>query len=197
MNNTLILIDWDDTLFPTTWTMQNNLNVINKTSKYINLYTKLDTTIYNFLQTAIKYGFVIIITNASMSWINTCMNLLPKTKEFTQKNIKIVSARDNYGTNKDMFSWKKLAFKNEVYIMLKNNHIHNIISIGDAIYEYQASIDLHDWDKIKPKQRIIKTIKFMETPNYYSLIDQINLLNKSIYYICAKKKHMDLIFSNN
>lgn len=198
-NNTLIFIDWDDTLFPTTWYIKNKLNIKsnnqNNLSKYIEFFKELDITLLDFLQNNSKFGKIIIVTNASMAWINKSMLVLPKSSIFIKKNIKVVSARDSFGKYKNIYLWKQYAFENEVDSFFKNiKSIHNLISIGDADYEHTALIKFDNWEKNKPQQRCLKTIKFASSPSFMAVEEQIKMLNKVLPKVIKKTKHYDLTF---
>jgi hypothetical protein len=123
------------------------------------------------------------------------ISILPKTFEIINNNdnIKIVSARGDFSkyTN-NMTDWKKMAFKREVEILSKNKNINNIISIGDAEYEYNALINLYNKDV--NNYRLLKAIKFKRYPDIYEIDEQIDTLNDNIINICVKPSHLDLYF---
>ena len=197
--HTLILLDWDDTLFPTSWVMNNKIDLSDKYTKdtYQILFAELDNMLYQFLIKCMSLGTVIIVTNASYGWIKISGDLVPNTMRMIQKNIKVLSAREIYKNITVMNKWKHLAFEDEVENHFKDNtHMHNIVSIGDAKYEFNALISFYDWNKIVPKKRILKTVRFIKAPTYYTLIDQIGVLIGHIESICTKKKHVDLLFKN-
>ena len=198
-NKTLIILDWDDTLFPTTWANGNNINMSDKDTRINNqiIFAELDNILYDFLSKCTKLGSVVIITNASYNWIIASMSILPNTKRLVANAIKIISARDMYQHNKTMSKWKQMAFEHEAFNFFEGKlDVHNIVSIGDADYEYNALIQFYDWKKIKTKKRLLKTIKFLSIPSYYSLMDQILVLTKCIGKVCNKQKHVDLHFKN-
>ena len=87
------------------------------------------------------YGKIIIVTNASLKWINISSDNVPKTKKLLN-NIKVVSARDNYQHVGDIYQWKTLSFIDQIKEELSHHNYANIISIGDAEYEYKALINL-------------------------------------------------------
>jgi hypothetical protein len=91
-----------------------------------------------------------------------------------------------------MTEWKKMAFKREVELLSKNKKINNIISIGDAVYEYNALINLYNNDK--NNYRLLKAIKFKSYPDIYEIDEQIDTLNDNIINICIKPSHLDLYF---
>ena len=197
--HTLIILDWDDTLFPTTWTINNGIDLSNNLTKNDHqlMFAELDNIIYDFLVKTIKLGKVIIITNASYNWIRLAMSVVPNTTMLIDKYIKIISARDLYQDPSNMTLWKLWAFEKEVMKYFSGNKIlHNIISIGDADYEFNALTSLYHWNKIIPKYKYLKTIKFMTAPSYHSLIDQLNVLSLCITKIRNRKTHMDLRSQN-
>jgi hypothetical protein len=199
-NNTLIILDYDNTLFPTTWVIKNNINLMNPEvrEKYYIFFNDLDKVLYKFLENLKKYGKIIIVTNALPMWVNVSSIVLPKTHILLQK-IKIVSARHNYQhKSKNPMDWKRLAFQDEVSLELKKNKFQHIISIGDADYEYHALINLYNYNK--ESKKLLKNIKFLEEPHHDILIDQIEVLNNIIDNVIKDNKHLDLkfnFFNNN
>jgi len=195
---TLIILDWDDTLFPTSWSIKNNidLNDKNTQNKYIIFFAKLDMLLYKLFFNLQKYGKVVIVTNAVKKWVYLSLNMLPNTQRIIEKYIDIISARDLYQKKypKNTHLWKKLIFK-RIFIeyFISKNIIQNIISVGDAEYELNALINLYDIDN-KIDKRYLKSIKFIETPTYDILIDQLEVLNNYLVPIINNKKHLDLRF---
>ena len=199
-HKTLIIFDWDDTLFPTSWLVQNNINLSDELmrNKYIILFTRLDTLLNQLLLIATKHGKVIIVTNAVHKWIDTSLNMLPNTKRLIHNNIDIISARELYQDKypDQMGVWKKLVFHNYVIEHFKTNLLQNIISVGDAEHEFNALIDLYNAQSVV-KKRILKTIRFIKNPTFDSLLDQLNVLKSSLVQIIRSKKHMDLVFQSS
>jgi len=186
-NNTLIILDWDDTLFPTTWFIHNNIDLNESYMKnlYISYFIELDDILYKLLKKLVTLGDVTIITNALIDWINTSSTVLPKTKKIMEK-INIVSARGNFqGKFPNMMDWKKEAFN-----VAKSHKYINVISVGDAHYEYNALISLYNNDN----KTLLKSVKFMNEPEHQVLIDQLNVLYDVIPQICNIPSHLDLKF---
>lgn len=69
--NTLIIFDWDDTLFPTYWLISTGINMrsLDDIRKYLVYFKELDTIVSKLLYEALRLGKVIIVTNASIDWI--------------------------------------------------------------------------------------------------------------------------------
>lgn len=193
---TIIMIDWDDTLFPTTWITRNNINVYqlsNMKPEYRIFFMKLDIAIYKFINQLMRYGKVFIITNATSEWINVTKKLLPNTASIFNW-VKVISARELYSnqhpTNVD--AWKQLCFQKVARKYMSKQKINNFISIGDALYEYEALIKLH---KLGKHKKYLKTIKLLGESDYKHIIDQIIVLNENIGEIICHDNHLDLVFS--
>lgn len=191
--NTFIILDWDDTLFPTSWIIKRGIHIeklldtqiYDDISKY---FEHLDNTLCRFFKKITNYGIVIIVTNAQLIWIDMCRKILPKTNKLLDK-IQIISAKDKYG-HTHMISWKKLAFND---IVKEKKTIH-VISIGDAEYEYEALINLSKLKNIDNK--LLKTVKLTRDPDGDTVIDQIEVIEKCFDKIYFWKKHLDLNISS-
>lgn len=215
----IFMIDWDDTLFPTTWVNKNTIDVskYNMIQEYKVYFLELDKTISELLESLNQVGDIWIVSNANINWIKSCLMGLELTrKTIISNNIRIVSARDSYSSNSSSpTEWKILTFQdilediiNKISNRIKPNTYVNIISIGDAMYEYIALINLdnfmksymlnnHDYSK-KNKQLkyLLKNIKFIEKPEFEFIIDQMNILNKNKDTIVNKLEFIDLKFSS-
>lgn len=188
----LIIFDWDDTLFPTTWAVLNKMNM-NLASQYIGQMSELDNVIFNVLTNSLKYGKVIIVTNAMNEWIDLCCESLPKTNQIISKSIKVISARqlvqESYPN--DPYKWKEITFSK----LFGNYDTNNIISFGDADYEYKALLNL---TKIKKKSKCyFKSIKLLHAPDNIVLVDQLKVINKTIKSIILRETHLELIFKSS
>lgn len=200
MNTTLVILDWDDTLFPTTWISKNNIDLhrpLNDT--HVNNFVELDKTVYNFLKFLKPFGIVVIITNAFPGWVTLSSSHLPLTHKYINDNITVVSARLEFEKlyPSNSYLWKNKAFKQYITNTMSDKSIHNIISIGDADYEYSALVDLYDWKDIIPEYRYLKNVKFMNYPSIREIIDQISVLTSNFSNICNVKKHLDFTFKPN
>lgn len=201
MNNykTLTIFDWDDTLFPTTWTIQQSIDMTNKFTytQYMQLFDKLDTIVSNLLIKCQKYGTVVIVTNAATKWVKISSIVLPKTQKIITSSVQIISAREMVQDRhpNDMNMWKKVIFDEIVINYFAEHGYQHIISVGDAEYEFLALIELYNEHSVVNK-RLLKTVRFVSAPSFESLFDQINVLYQSIDKIMTSKKHMDLKFKD-
>jgi len=180
--SSLVILDWDDTLFPTSWVIKYEINVMDK-NKYINMFAKLDAILYELFTKCLSYAHVVIITNAAVKWVNYCLGILPNTKKIVHAYVDIMSAKDKYKQSypNDIYSWKRYSFE-------RYSQYNNITSIGDAEYEYEALIGLDNGNKL------LKAIKFIKMPNYDILLDQVSVVNKNIAHIILMNDHVDYNF---
>lgn len=216
----IFIIDWDDTLFPTTWVNKNSIDMgkSHTIQEYKVYFLELDKTISGLLESLNQVGDVWIVTNANINWIKTCLMGLEQTRKTIISNkIRIVSARDSYSSNSSSpTEWKILTFQdilediiNKISSKIKPNTFVNIISIGDAMYEYMALINLDNFIKSymlnnnssntksnKQFKYLLKNIKFIEKPEFDFVIDQMNVLNKNKVSIVNRLEFIDLKFSS-
>jgi len=196
---TLTILDWDDTLFPTSWIVKNNINLNDNKmqNQYIVFFSRLDTLLYQLLLKLMKYGQIIIVTNAVTKWVMISSAMLPNTQKILKNKILILSARDAYQEKYPdaMHVWKKKVFEQIVAEYFANNKLQNIISVGDAEHEFNATTDLYNEHSVI-KNRLLKTVRFMKDPSFDELIDQIEVLNNCADKILMSPKHLDLKFNS-
>lgn len=179
-NNTLFILDWDDTLFPTKWFITNKM-FFTITPEFI----ELDKILYKLFYKLFSLGTVIIVTNAYSSWLKASSVLFPNSSEFILKT-KIISTRGKFKSQSliNIFNWKKIIFKEE------SKKYHNIISIGDAEFEYYALININN-------NKLLKSIRFIQNPSIKILIDELNTLLINIPNITKNPHKLDLLFIPN
>lgn len=201
--NNLILLDWDDTLFPTSWVMEKHRNGVPITENI----KKLDEILFMFLKFVCMYGKVLIITNAEKQWIKISLNLLDKTSFFIQQHIKnnsfehgtitIISARDLLSGTfpEQIWVWKELTFKKilEKYFQM-NQSLLNLICIGDALYEYNAFVSIWKTENFNRRIKYFKYVKFINKTSIDHLCEELTILTKQINKIIHSRKNLDLIY---
>lgn len=196
---TLVIFDWDDTLFPTTWTVKNNINLSDDTThhKYIVYFSKLDMLLYKLLSECLRSGSVFIVTNAVKRWVSVSSSILPNTQKIINNNIQIISARDEYQEKypNNIELWKRMTFQDLVSKYFNKYPFQHIISVGDAEHEFNALTDLYNESSIT-RHRLLKTVRFIREPSFDALIDQLEVLDNCINKVLNNKEHMDLTFKS-
>jgi transcription termination factor NusB len=194
-DNTIIVFDWDDTLFPTTYLNIINYHIDENVKK---LLAECELHVINILEYFVNsFYHIYIVSNAEKSWIFRSVemyyNRLHSHELF--KKINIISARDTYiniYTNDfydSMYMWKYQAMYD---IMLKNinayNNIKQIISFGDSEYERKAILSL---TTIFP-DIYCKNIKFTSLPTCTQIINQSIYIKQIIDFILDHQGTIDL-----
>ena len=130
----LLILDWDDTLCPTTWLYQTGLAECNGPVNK-NQYELLHicaTHINAVLDVARHFGTRMILTNASHGWVEYCIRrFLPACAECIQE-CNIHYAWDSSEPNISL--WKKH------YLRAYNNNTNfkRVLGIGDRIDDCEA-----------------------------------------------------------
>lgn len=188
--NTLIIYDWDDTLFPTSFIIGKN--PINQSELAL-----LEDKNIKLLEKSRDLGITIIITNAATQWIyNSSKQYMPTLYNYIiSNNISIISARE-FATNLHIFDhekWKDITFYNTIKQLTMTNHINNIISIGDALYERNAVIKYGLFvNNTNNYITYIKTIKYIDRPTPANLINETTSLLYNIEYDIQIKSNLDI-----
>lgn len=98
---TIILLDWDDTLCPSNWIRENRpalsfFKPAPPDEKYQRPLRELQKHVEAVLKLALKMGKVIIVTNAMEPWVETsCRNFLPQLMPYVL-DIPVIYARSIY-----------------------------------------------------------------------------------------------------
>ena len=188
--NSLIIFDWDDTLFPTSFLAKigyfsENIFLVEKEQeKIIKKLEQIEKKIIELINISLTKGEVYIITNAAFGWVEyTSKKFYPNFYKMLDK-IKIISARrecENIFPN-EVQEWKMQTFLN-LRKNFDNNLVTNIICLGDSMLEIEAGRFLANHFQ----EAFIKTVKFKENPKldevYKQLIlviKQFNLIHSSI-----------------
>ena len=169
---TLTIFDWDDTLYPTfSYLIDNNID-----------YDTIDQKVYSLFCMILEYSDIIIISDATGSWVEMTIQKFPLTKMLIEdRKIKILSTQDIY-VEYELTYKKKLGTGNRKIKIFQTlitlfNDFNNIISIGDSTKEYEAMINMFKKNKNK---RFFKNIKLFKHPN--------------IIYLFCKNKALLLLF---
>merc|ERR1719235_1440368 len=163
----LIILDWDDTVIPTSHLVLSEENVTIKED--LDAFAE---EAEQFLKICLSLGQVVLCTNAESWWpASSVWTYFPSLGPWLDQ-IPIVSAQCEYAPMgfKDPFDWKRLAFKQ---ILSSYPDATNILSIGDAWYERGAVIDACQEKAACGGFSVsCKSVKFVEAPNIKTLMDQ-------------------------
>lgn len=200
---TIIILDWDDTLCPSTTCMRTHgLSVLGEPPKgevkrQLEVLTEeVKLLIEAASQLAEK---VIIVTNAEEGWVDlSCKAWLPGLLP-TLALCEVASARSTWEPRGVVSpaGWKAKAFEEVIdrfYSRYQNQSWKNIISIGDAPHEREALARVSGWAPTGKKCRS-KSVKFVLRPTVDQLVRELQLLRESMKVIVWHDDDLDLHFS--
>jgi len=199
LSRTLICIDWDDTLFPSSWLAQIkdcDGKLLSLSDEQQSQLLLLAENVIKTLEAVLLCGTAVIVTNAHAGWVqSSCAMFMPAALPTVEK-FRIVSARSEYEPLcADPRSWKRKAFTKEVsnfYGAQPLNSVRNIISIGDAPGDHDALLFV---TKDRPND-LAKMVKFLDKPDIQQLIEQheaaIDCLLDIVDYEQSLKLELDL-----
>ena len=192
-NSTQIILDWDDTLFPTAYTLLNMKNGINCSSlisnhEWLKLNELMNTVLYILLMFIQLFGSenVTIITNARRDWFNeSCKIYKDLYKEVrnilvNKYKIKIISAHDSYKRQKTS------AF---MHLLQTKYNINQVICIGDSMEEYDAIHNVCNTLRFKTKRQIYYyRFKLLQSPSLNAMIRQLESIKNLDFNLISKQK---------
>jgi len=190
---TLVIFDWDDTIFPTTWVKRQGDSLVD--SEGLRLLAALEQRAYKTLEMALEMGRVVIVTNAERGWVEfSSARFFPSLVSLLNE-VDIVSARANY-EHHDMACpalWKCLAFAHEMEQTFAGSGSgrRNVISFGDSMHEHEAL----GYATRGVEGCQAKSIKFLECPEIENLIEEHDLVHASIQGIVEFEGNMDFEIS--
>lgn len=142
----LTFIDWDDTLFPTSFFARYQLLHHEPRSispPFSTEIRRLDLIARNLIQTSLKFGIVVVVTNGLMQWVEDSGSAyLPRLYHCMRRNrVEVISARDLYeqSLQNQVTAWKVLAFQSIVASAGLENESFSLVSIGDQPAEHIAA----------------------------------------------------------
>jgi hypothetical protein len=191
----LIVFDYDDTLFPTSFLAQSGYrldgpDVSDEIKSMLDDYSEV---VRRTLQQARKIGAVIILTNAETGWIElTSRKFTPSLSDLFE-SFPLLSARSTFEPMgiSSPFQWKLRAFEvvmNKLRSGSTGEKNFNVISIGDSIHERNAVHQVCG----NVSGLYCKSIKFMERPDLSSLAKQHHLIADCLHEIVSYPGALDM-----
>jgi hypothetical protein len=193
---TLMVWDWDDTLFPSTWINCQGLRLEDEDEPAPEIRRQLTTLardVERTLRLALSLGNVVIVTNAETGWVElSCRKFFPTLQPLV-KTLKVVSARSTY-EEPGFFSpldWKIQAFAHEIRAFWPDSaEVVNIMSLGDSIHEREALI--RSCEALPETTRRTKSVKFPERPEAFAMLRTHSNLQKYLKSVVEHDGDLDL-----
>lgn len=204
-NQTIIILDWDDTLCPSTSCMkEHGLSVLGLPPEgqvaagLREVAIQAQKVIEQACELAEK---VVIVTNAEEGWIDlSCKAWLPSLLS-TLATCEVTSARSTWEPQgvTSPAGWKARAFEDVIdkfYSQYQNQSWKNILSIGDAPHEREALHRVIRWAPTAVGKRCrSKSVKFVLRPSFEQLTRELQILRDSLKEIVWHDDDLDLHFS--
>jgi len=195
---TLFLIDWDDTILPSSWIQRHSLSLdfgCIPDHQQQGALAEVAASARELLILAKRRGTVVVVTNAEVGWIElSCQKFLPTLLPFVE-SLRTVSARTCYETQccASPVEWKSQAFAQEIdrafgEAVADPARRKNILSLGDSTYEREALIRA---TASMPNCRS-KSLKFVERPDMGQLLRQHALVSNCLEQIVQLDDNLDL-----
>jgi hypothetical protein len=192
MPTVAVILDWDDTLLPTTYLKKSNVDP--------EVTKKMEDSIINVFKVAAQLGPVFIVTAADSGWVQYSAALyVPRVLEALKK-ITVLSAKDEYtewltrGGEKKIINnrwWidaKKYAMRTVVHYCFPD--VQCLLSVGDSLVEREAVIELCSEMNLK-----VKSVKISERSTVKQLMAQHDLLTRCFVAIVATTDKVDVQMS--
>jgi len=197
-HDTLIILDWDDTMVPTTWLQNQGLLAdgsepdreqrmdLGKATRYVE----------RTLRKARQLGTVVVITNADVGWVHlSCRRYLPSLIPLME-GVKVLSARSTYepwGVSSPL-EWKCLAFDEVIAPFpaaaktIDGKSKRCVVSVGDSKHERAAL--RHNTQGLADCQA--KSVKFIQKPSLLQLVYQHDILSDMLKEVVEYEGNLDL-----
>ena len=192
-SKTLLIFDFDDTLFCTKYldtfalpyqdifTCKVSLEQMN--SCLAHEIKELESAILDLFINLGQNCDIVIISNADLKWINNCMtHFLPELNDYlTENGIKIYSAKNSFSKFvKAPTDWKLQCFKKVIKELYEDDLFYdlNVISIGDGKEEKKAVFNLAK--DLKLRKLRTKFIRMISFPSAASIVLQLKYLSNNI-----------------
>lgn len=191
----LCLIDWDDTILPTTWLSRRGLlnKRVSVTEEQRSQLSALAEAAGATLEAAAIHGRVVIITNAGEGWVQqSCAHFMPSLVPLLQQ-VPVVSARAIFEPLgiRSPTEWKCRAFETEmegVADTLPSIQGFSLIAIGDSSQEHEAVLRAAQ----KVPGCFAKSLRFAERPTPDQLIEEHSLVAGTLNDVVAHVGDLDI-----
>jgi hypothetical protein len=194
-HKTTAILDWDDTICPSTYLAGLGLRVDDRDSLPAPLAAQLqglEDAVIHIMREALRFGAVVVITNAEAGWVELSgRRFMPAVVDFiTDHGIRVVSARTCFELDYPdaPSSWKVAAFSHEVATMYPHEDRLNVLVLGDSMSERDAA---HALGTRMPHSKV-KTVKFVERPSIDQLMRQVQLVAQSLPDLASYSSSFDV-----
>eukprot|EP00929_Paragymnodinium_shiwhaense_P008088 TRINITY_DN112006_c0_g1_i1.p1 TRINITY_DN112006_c0_g1~~TRINITY_DN112006_c0_g1_i1.p1 ORF type:complete len:371 (+),score=95.82 TRINITY_DN112006_c0_g1_i1:96-1208(+) len=204
-DRTLVILDWDDTLCPSSELMyQLGLSVAGTppqeevAAQLAELTKAAKALIEQCLELADK---VVIVTNGTQGWVDSCAKAwMPGLLDLIEK-VEVTSARsiwEPHGITCPT-KWKEREFQNLVEkfrCTYQRESWKHLITVGDALHEHEAlKAVVRETPWYRARRYRTKTMKFVIKPSISELQNELESLTGSMKEVLTFDGDLSLILS--
>mmetsp|Transcript_12581 Transcript_12581/g.44044 ORF Transcript_12581/g.44044 Transcript_12581/m.44044 type:complete len:350 (-) Transcript_12581:375-1424(-) len=198
--DTIIIMDWDDTLLASSWLASHGLRLDSPSvpRSIMAQLEQLEESVLTLLWRAAECGRVVVVTNAETGWVElSAQKFMPRVlPALEEAGVRVVSARSTFepAFPDSPCDWKVQAFHEEVRAAVeekRGDRVLHAISLGDSIHERQA---IHQVMHGLPASRT-KSVKFVERPTASQLRRQVDCLAGCIEHLTLEDDHLDIMLN--
>lgn len=130
-HDTLLVVDWDDTLFPTS--LQHTCDPED--------FELLDAHLVRFLMRVRQAFDLVVLTNGSEEWFDQCLDSLPQFRHLLEYfGIYVLYGRAFDDQSWKPHVWKELAF--EHFLNFQSHHWPKVTILGDTEHDDRFSVKM-------------------------------------------------------
>lgn len=180
----LVLLDWDDTLLPTTDIAQAEKQQQALPQEDLEQYAQVVAETLRLL----AGGRIVVVTNATEGWVDaTCVRHLPQLAPLLA-DVEVVSARATFEPlGYDQKEWKRQMFAMQLRQHIAKGGARSVLSIGDASFEREAVL------RVAPAfDCVAKSVKLLEKPQLQVLLAQHVMLHPQLAELVESTAPCDL-----
>jgi hypothetical protein len=187
----LILLDWDDTIMPTTFLQRRGIDLTTQEvpEDVVAALKAYGEHAANTLRALLLHGSIVIVTNAETGWVElTAARFLPAVEPLL-RDVECISARSTFEPKgfATPVEWKEEAFAQVVGFRYGEKRGMPVLSIGDAKHEREA---VH---RIALRCGIVpKSVKLMVLPDVEMLQREHELLFDQVHHLCTVDGPFDI-----
>jgi hypothetical protein len=202
-DSTVTVLDWDDTLIPSTWLKGQGLSGAALADKFgitkemVDACEEIAPHVQRVIQKAQEYGKVFIVTNGTHGWVEkSCEIFMPSIRNLVL-SLPIISAADLYSYfSKNPISWKRMAFRRDLLDRAFGGMpraARVVISIGDGYAEQEASRNLMMIGSYSQVGLLsVRSLKIMESSSPAVLIRQLDEICQVLPSLVTQSGDFDL-----
>lgn len=201
-NETAIIFDWDDTLFPTWHVVQTVEHTLPADRAFHAALGKISDTVRELLTLAKSCGQVAIVTLSRRPWVaNSANEFMPKLgieallKElripviYSRECVKPYMMRSPDGDFEEgvcpLTMAKEQAMKKVLKKLYGKNPWKNVLSIGDSVTERTAITELLWAHMGEDARSCCKTLKMLQDPSIEQLQAELNMIkDRGVKHVC-------------